>query len=179
MSSPLAVSAAFSTGISTSGSGAGRSPVVLVKDRDLTDADQVGRIASPDRYPQARRAIKAAPAPITTRSTTTASAPNQPLDGVVELANLRPAAAAPNRLGHAVLRVIGEQLQRHALECRPGGIDLSQDVDAVAVLVDHLLDAPYLAFDPAQPGQDGALVLRIAAHGFIIPPGGIALPATS
>src|SRR5207249_8543898 len=79
-----------------------------------------------------------------------------------------------DRLGHAVLGVIGEQPEGDALEGGPGRVDLGQDVDAVAVLFDHLLDPSDLALDAAQPGLDGPLVCRVTWHWYMIPLRGIA-----
>src|SRR5262247_3260271 len=55
----------------------------------------------------------------------------QPLDGLVELADLLTSVTGLDRLGHAVLGVFGEEFEGHALESGPSGVDLSQDVDAV------------------------------------------------
>src|SRR5215472_18052749 len=78
--------------------------------------------------------------------------PHQPLDGLVELADLVTSVSRLDRLCHAVLGVLGEELEGHALESGPGGVDLGQDVDAVAVGLDHLLDAANLALDAPKPG---------------------------
>src|SRR5215475_14978563 len=60
--------------------------------------------------------------------------------------------AAPLRgLDHAVGQVLLEQLQGEGLQRLRGGRDLSEDVDAVLVLVYHPLQAADLALDPAQP----------------------------
>src|SRR5207245_9683971 len=74
-------------------------------------------------------------------------APHQPLDRVVELADLLASAAAPDRLRDTMLGVVGEQLESDALECGPRGVDLGEDIDAVPILLDHLLDTAYLALD--------------------------------
>jgi hypothetical protein len=44
-------------------------------------------------------------------------------------------------------QVVVEELQRHRLQGPVHGRDLSQDVDAVGVLLDHALQAPDLPFD--------------------------------
>src|SRR3989454_3878251 len=100
-------------------------------------------------------------------------APHQALDRVIELAHFLASAARPDRLRYAVLGVVGQELERHAFECRPGRVDLSQDVDAVAILRHHLLDAAYLPLDAPQPRLDLLLIFGIACHLSIIPPGGI------
>ncbi len=72
---------------------------------------------------------------------------DQPLNRLVELADLAASVTGSNCFCHAVLRVIGEQLQRHALQCRLRCVHLRQHVDAVAVLIHHLLDPPDLSLD--------------------------------
>src|SRR5436190_1379015 len=51
-----------------------------------------------------------------------------------------------------------------AKELRPF-VDLGEDVDAVAVLLDHPLDAADLAFDAPQPVEELVLGCRVAAGG--------------
>src|SRR6266853_1778276 len=93
-------------------------------------------------------------------------APHQSLDRAVELADLLAPATRSDGLRDAVLLVIGQELESHAFECGPCCIDLGEDVDAVAILGDHLLDPPHLALDSSQPRLDLLLVLRIAWHPF-------------
>ena len=69
-----------------------------------------------------------------------------------------------DRVAHAVGDVILEQLRADLLERGLDGRDLGQDVDAVAILVDHPLDAAHLPFDPVQALDDQVLVLRVAVH---------------
>jgi Cu2+-exporting ATPase len=69
--------------------------------------------------------------------------------------------------------MVRQQLQRDAFECGPGCVDLGENVDAVSILFDHLLDSPHLALDPPQSGLDFLLVLRVSSHALIIPPAGI------
>src|SRR2546422_332790 len=71
-------------------------------------------------------------------------APHQALDRVIEFSHLLASAARPDRLRYAVLGVIGQELERDAFECGPGGVDLGQDVDAVAILRHHLLYPTHL-----------------------------------
>jgi hypothetical protein len=52
---------------------------------------------------------------------------------------------------NAIAYVVLEQTHRNAFERAVGGRDLGQDVDAVAVLFNHALQAPDLALDPSQP----------------------------
>ena len=49
---------------------------------------------------------------------------------------------------HAVPRVVVQQAERDLVERGLDGGDLRQDVDAVAVVLDHALDAAHLALDP-------------------------------
>ena len=78
-------------------------------------------------------------------------------------------AAAAHRVGDAVRDVVIEQLQGDRLQCLGRRRHLLEDVDAVAVLVDHALDAPHLAFDPAQPLLDRFLVVDVARpHGVLL-----------
>src|ERR1700674_3990392 len=72
-----------------------------------------------------------------------------------------------------MLGVISEQLKGDTLERGPGRVDLGKDVDAVAVLLHHLLDAPNLPLDAPEPGLDLLFVLGVAWHRPIIPPRGI------
>ena len=100
-------------------------------------------------------------------------APHQPLDRLVELPNLLASAARTDRVHHAMLGMVSEQLQRDALERRPGRVDLGEDVDAVAILLHHFLNTANLTFDAPEPCLDSLLVFRITWHLSIIPPTGI------
>src|SRR2546421_5547651 len=86
-------------------------------------------------------------------------APHQPLDRLVQLANLLASATRSDRLDHAVLGVIGQQLEGHALESGPRRVHLSEHVDAVTILRHHLLNAAHLALDAAQARFDLLLIL--------------------
>src|SRR5512132_153884 len=57
-----------------------------------------------------------------------------------------------------------QQGDGHALERLVHGADLGQYIDAVGVLVDQPLQAPYLALDPAQSGQDLVLIVGVPGH---------------
>ena len=53
-------------------------------------------------------------------------------------------------------------LKRERLERGVDGRDLREDVDAVAVVLDHPLDPAHLALDPVQALDERVLVLRVA-----------------
>jgi len=93
-------------------------------------------------------------------------APDEPLDRAVQLFDLGTASARADRLGDAVLCVVREQQQGDTVQSRFGGPDLGQNVDAVPVGLDHLLDTPDLAFHPTKPGLDLFLVSGVAGHGY-------------
>ena len=63
----------------------------------------------------------------------------------------------------AVPRVAVEQPERHLVERRLHGVDLGQDVDAVAVFLDHPGQASDLAFDAVEPCQHRSFGIRL--HG--------------
>src|SRR5205807_2572459 len=109
----------------------------------------------------------------TALTTSISLAPSQTLDGFVQLADRLGAATRPDRLGHAVLRVVRQQLESDALESRPGRVDLGEHVDAVPIFRDHLLDAPHLPLDTTQPRLDLLPILGITSHDPNIPPRGI------
>src|SRR5207244_5755368 len=70
------------------------------------------------------------------------------------------------RTGDAVAHVAVEDLERERFERGVGRRDLREDVDAVAVVVDHPLDAADLALDAVQALDERLLVLRVSvAHG--------------
>jgi len=77
------------------------------------------------------------------------------------------AVARADRLGGAVLEVVAHQLAADRAQGLLHGGDLHQDVRAVAVLLDHLLEAAHLPLDPPQaleiaildPGIDGDRLL--------------------
>ena len=62
----------------------------------------------------------------------------------------------------AAVDVVLEQQQRHLVGRRGQRLDLLQDVEAVRLLVDEALEAPSLALDPPQAGDEVPLVLRVA-----------------
>ena len=61
------------------------------------------------------------------------------------------------RAQHAVARVVVHQRERDLVEGRLRGADLLEDVDAVAVVLDHPRDPPHLALDAPQAREDVAL----------------------
>src|SRR5207247_6394765 len=63
--------------------------------------------------------------------------------------------------GDAVFDVLVEDLERERLERRIHSRDLGEDVDAVAVVLDHPLDPADLSFDPVQALDERALVFRV------------------
>src|SRR5713101_2019289 len=77
-------------------------------------------------------------------------ASNQAFDGVVELAHLFGAVARLDGVGYAVFGVIGQELEGHAFKGRLDRTDLSQHIDAVTILLNHLLQPPHLPLDPAE-----------------------------
>src|SRR5204863_6253969 len=90
------------------------------------------------------------------------AAAQQPAHGAHELVG----ALALLRLrgtDDAVVRVIVQQPERDLVQRRLDGRDLGEDVDAIAVLLDHALDAADLALDAAQAGQELVLGGGIAA----------------
>ena len=84
-------------------------------------------------------------------------------------------AASPRRrfqvLSHAGAQVLVDQLPGKAVQGASGGGGLHQDIRAVHVLFHHAPDAPDLALDAVQPGDEvlvfllGALLVAAAAAG--------------
>ena len=70
--------------------------------------------------------------------------------------------AGRERTGDAVVHVVVEDPEREALERRVHRRDLREDVDAVAVVLDHALDPAHLALDAVQPADERLLVGRVA-----------------
>jgi hypothetical protein len=95
--------------------------------------------------------------------------PQQPPDSahqlVVELLGRRVGRAADD----AVAGVIVEQAERHLVERGLDGGDLGDDVDAVAVFLDHALDAAYLALEAPKALEQLVLGSAVAA----LPGGGV------
>src|SRR4051794_17206716 len=72
----------------------------------------------------------------------------------------------------AVAGVVVEEAEGDLVQRGLDGGDLREDVDAVAVLVDHLLDAAHLTLDAAQALGEVVLGGGVAGHTTILPPGG-------
>src|SRR3954447_8681794 len=86
-------------------------------------------------------------------SSVSISAPtHEPADRTHQLVGLfcRLVGAAVTLSEQAVARVAVEQPERDLVQRGLDGGDLGQDVDAVAVLVDHARDAADLTLDPGQ-----------------------------
>jgi hypothetical protein len=66
---------------------------------------------------------------------------------------------------HAGVCVPVEQSERDLVQRGLGGADLGEDVDAVAVVLDHSLDPSDLTFDPRQPREQLVLGGGIAPGG--------------
>ena len=67
-----------------------------------------------------------------------------------------------HRLLHAAVQVVLEQLEPERVERRAHRGHLRQDVDAVAVLVEHAADAAHLALDAVEALHErGALRHRV------------------
>ena len=61
----------------------------------------------------------------------------------------------------AVGDVVVQDLEGHALERGLDGAHLGQDVDAVAVVVDHALDPAHLSLDAVQALLERVLVVAV------------------
>ena len=62
---------------------------------------------------------------------------------------------------HAMPQMIAKRLLLDLVEGRPHRPHLSQDINAVAVFLDHTSNATYLALDTAEPGELGLLDFSI------------------
>ena len=71
------------------------------------------------------------------------------------------AAPTLDRVAHAVVGVVAEELQRDPVQRPLDGGDLGQHVDAVCLLADHPSKAAHLALDPRESAQDRLLVVDI------------------
>ena len=63
----------------------------------------------------------------------------------------------------AVLQVVVQDLLLDLVERRPHRAHLVDDVDAIAIFLDHAGNAAHLAFDPAEAGKLRFLHLRVHA----------------
>src|SRR5215213_7725603 len=84
---------------------------------------------------------------------------------LLDLAALVGGVAARDRIFDTVLDMVLEDLVLHAPECRPHRPDLGEDVDTVAILLDHARDPAHLALDPLQPVA--AALLRVCSHSLV------------
>ena len=80
-------------------------------------------------------------------------AAHEPPDGGHQFVGLGVALVCGGGTHHAVVGVVVEQPERDLVERRLGGADLGEDIDAVAVVLDHALDAPDLSLDALQACQ--------------------------
>src|SRR5512138_3725737 len=79
-------------------------------------------------------------------------------------------------LAHAVPGMPVEQAECHLVQSGLDGSDLGEDVDAVTVVLDHPLDATYLALDAAEPAVElllGGGVAAFGCHAPSLPPYGV------
>src|SRR5688572_3998846 len=92
----------------------------------------------------------------------TSTAPQQPADCVHHLAGQLLPVCAGLRAHHAVAGVVAEQREGHAIERRLDRGDMSEDVDAVALIVDHALEPADLAGDAPETMLDLVLIVDVA-----------------
>src|SRR5207302_6207922 len=76
---------------------------------------------------------------------------------------------------HAVAGVVVDQAEGDLVERRLDGRDLREDVDAVALVLDHSLDPADLALDPAKAVEQLVLGGGVAGRGHASYPLGVAL----
>src|SRR4051794_30966265 len=91
-------------------------------------------------------------------------ATHEPADGGHQLFGLL-LLVAIGRADDAMLRVLVEQPERHLVERGLHGADLREDVDAVAVVLDHPLEPPDLALDALEAPEQLVLGRAVAARG--------------
>ena len=108
------------------------------------------------------------------------SAFHQAADGGHHLGGHLVGTALGGALVHAVPGVPVEQAEGDLVEGGLDGRDLGEHVDAVAVVVDHFLDAAHLAFDAAQPRLQlvlgGGVTAGGCRHDLSIHPWGVWVP---
>jgi hypothetical protein len=76
--------------------------------------------------------------------------------------------ARADRMFDTVRHVISENFLLNASQCRSDGSDLRDNVNAVAVFLDHSGQATYLTFDPVEAFR--ACSLDVRSHEGYIPP---------
>src|SRR5690625_735104 len=91
-----------------------------------------------------------------------ASELQQPPDGAGDLGEFFVRVSRGRGVDHAVAHVILEQSHGNPFQGFGQRRDLGEDVDAVPVLLHHPVDAPGLAFDPAQPREVAVLIQNVA-----------------
>ncbi len=90
------------------------------------------------------------------------AAPHEPADGGHQLDRLV-VALVGGGADDAVVRMVVEQAERDLVQRRLSGADLGEDVDAVAVVGDHPLDAADLPLHPAKAREQLVLGRAVAA----------------
>src|SRR6185295_3235306 len=65
------------------------------------------------------------------------------------------------RIRHAVIHMVVQHSERKTFERGVHRRDLSEDVDAVTVVLDHPLDSPHLTFDAMEPLHERLLVVTV------------------
>jgi hypothetical protein len=87
-----------------------------------------------------------------TRHTSASSVPDEPGDRLGRLPQLllRVRAARLDRSAPAEVEMVIWQAECDRLQCTRHCSDLGEDVDAVLLLVDHLVEASSLSLNPAQ-----------------------------
>ena len=84
-------------------------------------------------------------------------------DGGHQLVESRSRLRVAGAADHAVVQVLVEQADRHALQSTSeDGRDLREDVDAVGLLVDEALQPPHLALDAAETLEHRRFVVGVA-----------------
>src|SRR5260370_4543014 len=73
--------------------------------------------------------------------------------------------SAPEGLGGAMAQMIFHQVARYAAQRFLNGSDLGDDVRAIAVFLDHFLQATDLPFDAAEAILISLLQVRVYAYG--------------
>jgi hypothetical protein len=94
--------------------------------------------------------------------------PRQGLDELQEFAALCLLVAGPNRLLNTMCDVVLQNLGFYFFERGNHRLDLSDNVEAVALGLDHAGEAANLTFDAVETNQ--ASFLRVALHGLMYTP---------
>src|SRR5690348_13608980 len=105
------------------------------------------------------------------RSSPCGQSPPRPAHDVDEFGHLAPLVglvAGRDGVLDAMRDVLAQDLLLDAAQRRAHGADLRDDVDAVAIVLDHARKPAHLALDAAQPLEIGALAVLL--HAVYIPP---------